>query len=285
MIKEKLTVGDLVISDDRVWRVGLLNFSRARLDPITKRLKDNDRFTNFASIDVGPTAMLESAEDYEFDIPELERLIKLVEDAEMSDILDEERKLTLENKQLEALEADRVLRFRWTAAHSAVFADDNDQVTFNKGVDVMPVAEAPVAGKATAAQSIKEKNKARLEALRLKKEETTKARTAEKATKPPRPAAKDKEPKVLKPCQCGGCDAQTTGYFAPGHDARFKGWLLKIEKGDAKREELLEPAVIAKYKWVPSGLEGKSGKGFRPTTNYKGEPHNGYWVDRDAAAE
>ena len=79
-----------------------------------------------------------------------------------------------------------------------------------------------------------------------------------------------KAPKELKPCACG-CGEQTGGYFVQGHDARFKGRMLKIERGEAKKSELLPAAVIRKYEWV-----GTKGGGERTTTNYKGEKHSGY---------
>jgi hypothetical protein len=77
------------------------------------------------------------------------------------------------------------------------------------------------------------------------------------------PAVKDKQ------CKCG-CGKLTAGYFYPGHDARFKGWLLKIERGVAKPEDLLTPEVRSSYTWR------KTEKGLIPTLNYRGEPHPGY---------
>jgi hypothetical protein len=83
-------------------------------------------------------------------------------------------------------------------------------------------------------------------------------------------ARQPKAEKVLKACACG-CGEQTGGYFVQGHDARFKGWMLKIERGEAKKSELLKPSVIRAYDWV-----GTRGGGERATTNYKGEKHSGY---------
>jgi hypothetical protein len=83
-------------------------------------------------------------------------------------------------------------------------------------------------------------------------------------------------PKVPKPCHCG-CGQQTGGYFVPGHDARFKGWLLQIERGEATAEDLLPKKVRDQYTWVSSGVKSDEGvMGKRPTKNYKGEPHTGY---------
>lgn len=80
-------------------------------------------------------------------------------------------------------------------------------------------------------------------------------------------AAKPKPERTVKPCACG-CGEETTAYFAPGHDARFKGWLLKIEKGIAEPKDLMPKSVWSQYEWK------KSGKGMRPTKNYKGEPYH-----------
>jgi hypothetical protein len=83
-------------------------------------------------------------------------------------------------------------------------------------------------------------------------------------------AARKATPKELKPCACG-CGEQTGGYFVQGHDARFKGWMLKIERGEAKKSELLPAAIIRKYEWTAT-----RGGGERTTTNYRGEKHTGY---------
>ena len=73
---------------------------------------------------------------------------------------------------------------------------------------------------------------------------------------------------TLKPCRCG-CGEQIKSHFVQGHDARFKGWLLRVERGLMKVEEL--PKVVQKsYEWK------KKGDGHIPTLNYKGEKHTGY---------
>lgn len=80
--------------------------------------------------------------------------------------------------------------------------------------------------------------------------------------------AKPKAPKEMKKCLCG-CGEETAGFFCMGHDARFKSWMIKIERGDMAVEDL--PAVVRKaYEFK------KVGKGFRTTRNYKGESHQGY---------
>ena len=112
--------------------------------------------------------------------------------------------------------------------------------------------------------TLKDQNKARRARLVDMNEEKAKKRTEEQAAKPPRVKAEKK----VRPCACG-CGGQTTGFFVPGHDARFKGWLLKVERGQMKVSDL-PPMVQKSYKWV------EKGNGQIPTTNYKGEPHQGY---------
>jgi len=102
---------------------------------------------------------------------------------------------------------------------------------------------------------LNEERKARLAA--------SKAETKEAVAKEPRVA----KVKAQNACKCG-CGGLSGGHFVPGHDAKFKGWLLKIERGQMKVEELA-PSVQTAYKWKKT----PDGKGFYPLTNYKGEPY------------
>lgn len=77
---------------------------------------------------------------------------------------------------------------------------------------------------------------------------------------------RSKAERVTKPCACG-CGDETTAYFVPGHDARFKGWLRKIEKGEAAPADLLPKSIRSKYEFV------KRGKGMVPKLDYKGEKY------------
>lgn len=71
-----------------------------------------------------------------------------------------------------------------------------------------------------------------------------------------------------KKCLCG-CGTNTTNYFAPGHDSKFKSWMVKVERGDMAPEQL--PASVRKaYDFK------KRGPGMVTSRNYKGEPHSGY---------
>lgn len=51
-----------------------------------------------------------------------------------------------------------------------------------------------------------------------------------------RPTTPKKE-KALKPCACG-CPLMTALKFYPGHDAKYKSKVLKVERGEMKIEEL-----------------------------------------------
>jgi hypothetical protein len=124
--------------------------------------------------------------------------------------------------------------------------------------------------KAKKASADKKAEKALKAAERRAKEEARKeAQAKAKADrKAARAATPRKSTKEVKPCACG-CKEETTSYFVQGHDARFKGWLLKIERGQMEVKDLPK-SVQSTYKWV------KRGDGYIPTTNYKGEPHKGY---------
>lgn len=124
----------------------------------------------------------------------------------------------------------------------------------------MAVASAPGVAEGTKALTLKEKNEIRKAEMAAKKAEAKVEREANK---------KEKKAKTQNPCKCG-CGTLTGGFFVPGHDARFKSWLLQIERGQKKPEDLLTAEVRGSYTWK------KSGKGLIPTKNYKGEAHTGY---------
>jgi hypothetical protein len=241
--------GRIVNWDGRVWFVGLVNASRARLDPVmANRVVQADpvsgrTFLSYgSSVNICPTSTLEDAELEELDELALNRLVRLQEQHEseqtrrMSGVTRRER--TLEFNEEEEGEENMESAARTTPRKGATNAVP------------LPVATQTKTDKSRA-QRVRE--------LAAAKAGTTKA----KAAKSKGPAERDKE------CKCG-CGEATSKYFVPGHDARFKGWMLKIERGTAKREELLAAEVIAQYKWV------KRGEGMVTTTNYKGESHQGY---------
>lgn len=125
----------------------------------------------------------------------------------------------------------------------------------------MAASPIPVAGK-----SARESEKSRrLAQARKRADRQVKAGLGRLA----RAHAKDKPPKTVRKCFCG-CGEETTGFFAPGHDARFNGWLKQIEKGKSTAEKLL-----TKTQRDALGPWKKRGDGFVPSKNYKGEPYKG----------
>lgn len=46
-----------------------------------------------------------------------------------------------------------------------------------------------------------------------------------------------RKPKPLVPCACG-CGSTTTRTFAPGHDSRLKGWVLRVERNIVKLADI-----------------------------------------------
>lgn len=218
-----LAVGNIVRTDGKLWRVGLVNASRARLDPISGSMVTMSNpvsgrtFQVYgASINISPNSIIEV----------VERDAASLTDADL------QRLLRLE-------QADR--------KGNTMTKEANEQT----------------------AEERKAANKARLEEAKKKKAGESQKARAEKTKK-------NAEAKGIKlnPCKCG-CGEKTGKSFFPGHDARFKGHLLKIEKGIIKKEDALSKAIIAEYKWK------KRGPGEIPTTNYAGEPHSGYMTDVD----
>lgn len=132
----------------------------------------------------------------------------------------------------------------------------------------------------------KEKNAARLAALKAKNEAKKVAGGADVGAVSDTPGTKAPSTKVRaakapaepKPCKCG-CGGRTKSFFIPGHDARFKGWLLKIERGEKQPGDFAGGFLVKSYEWK------KRGKGQIPTTNYKGEPHAGYLKDDEVLPE
>lgn len=53
----------------------------------------------------------------------------------------------------------------------------------------------------------------------------------------------EKPPKTVRACACG-CGGQTTGHFAPGHDARLHGWIAKLADGRIEPKDI--PAITRK---------------------------------------
>lgn len=123
------------------------------------------------------------------------------------------------------------------------------------------VADAPTPAK----DSVQSKAAAAAAKLRAKKEANAAAIKAD--SKPNGKPAKEKKepaPVVLQPCVCG-CGNETKRFFYPGHDSKFKSWLLKIAKGESKPKDLLTPELVkALGPWTPTA----DGKGVAPSKHY-----------------
>ncbi len=91
-------------------------------------------------------------------------------------------------------------------------------------------AGVPVAGK-----SNKQLNSER--AARLAQKPKGEARPLTGAAAKAKANAKPKAEKSVRPCGCG-CGGETTAYFVPGHDARFKGWLKRVGDGRMSLDDL-----------------------------------------------
>lgn len=114
-------------------------------------------------------------------------------------------------------------------------------------------------GKAAAAkpeskgEKLKAANKARLDGLAAKKAA---------APKPPAKPKKDKAADATRDCLCG-CGGETAGKFRPGHDARVKGLLYKVERGEMKFDQLPETVKP----WVK--FAGKAASAGKDTSDYR----------------
>lgn len=53
----------------------------------------------------------------------------------------------------------------------------------------------------------------------------------------PKLPARARKPRPQVQCACG-CGALTGRTFAPGHDSRLKGWVLRVERGIVKLADI-----------------------------------------------
>lgn len=234
-----LKIGTVVEYDGRLWRVGLISESRARLDPLQGKTvtiaaggTDSDsgesprsahKFESLGtSVNVSPMSILREINQGELDDAAARRLRQL-----------NDKEKTMADAQTA------------NAGGKAATAE-------NGGAAKATVSAAPIPGthRGRGKKGGKAKKNGRKSGGRGKK--SGRAEVAKENL-----------------CMCG-CGEKTNGYFVPGHDARFKGWLIKIERGEAKPEDLLKKAVRERFKWV------KKGEGMIPTTDYKDESHDGY---------
>ncbi len=227
-------VGQLVRYEGRIWRVGLVNYSRARLDPLSAETRTLNLPTGTKQVNkhgdpvnIGPTSLVEIVSHSVLSEHEAQQLARL-------------------------LDSETRRKTRMTENVAAVVPTDTPAV-----------ADAPVAP-----VSNRQANKERLKKLAEKKAAAKGGNGKSAVAAQP----KAKKEKTLSPCKCG-CGEQVTGHFAQGHDARFKGWLLKVERGEMKVEEL-NGVVRKSYQWAKVKRSGVDG--FIPTTNYKGEKWQGF---------
>lgn len=80
----------------------------------------------------------------------------------------------------------------------------------------------------------------------MTKDEAMAKKAAVKAKGKPNGAVrKEKAPKTVRSCACG-CGTETTGYFAPGHDARLHGWIAKLSDGRMEPKDIPYASTRAK---------------------------------------
>lgn len=273
--------GQLIRSiDGRAYQVEYVNYTRAFCrplssagiftvpDPTTGRVKEIQ--TVGRGISISPRAHVEHL------------VVDELTDFERRHVMDPNTTTSTTN----SMEAPAAVNLNPTKAAKAAPARKNPGVvTDAKPSKLKAAVESKAEAKAKAkakADAAKEKLAAKKDRERIKKE----AKQARESERKQKLAAKKAEQKAAAaarkearaavaaakrqthPCKCG-CGEETTAHFVQGHDARFKGWLLRIERGEMAVKDL--PVEVQKaYKWV------KKGDGVIPTTNYKGEKHTGY---------
>jgi hypothetical protein len=99
------------------------------------------------------------------------------------------------------------------------------------------------------------KAKSKVSAAPVPRDRTKKAKTAKKTAA--------KKAKGTFKCICG-CGGTTGGYFQMGHDARFKGWLLKIRRGEGEPKDFMKPTLVKAL-----GPWKKKGAGKIPSKQYQ----------------
>ena len=239
-----LVVGQFVRYEERIWRVGLVNASRARLDPVqgnVRRLLNAEFVSYSASVNVSPGALMEEVGKDGLTAAEYRRSEMLAHRTEDSFII----------KQV-GEESDM--------SNGAAVVEQPTAAAVAKVKKVVKPAAATSTVAQPTVSANKQANKERLAALKAKAEGKKVAKVAAVA-KPPKE-------KTVRPCACG-CGEQVTAYFAQGHDARFKSWMVKVERGEMAVKDL-PPVVQKTFQFV------KRGEGYVSTKNYKGESHKGY---------
>lgn len=238
-LDDYLKEGDVIrmISDGPLWRVEMVNQSRARCRMTTAR-REVERLDTKAlgpEVSSGPVFMpipgTEEADSYDDSLDDAEEV-------------EDQGKLTNISPK--------------SAVQRVSRAELEKEAHPTRSNTVAKVAGIPVAGKSTkqaeADRRAKLANKPKGEARPL-----TGAAAKAKA------GAREKAPRTVRKCGCG-CGEETMSYFVPGHDARYKGWLKKVGDGRLSLDELkglMGKATFAKYVFK------KSGAGFVTKQTYQ----------------
>lgn len=255
------SVGRFVRYENRVWRVGHVSELRMRLDPISpsdyKHVGTNKEIhipVYGESVNVSPGSIL----------PEVTR------------------------ESLDAKEADRAVRMAERDPNSYRTKDETIVMSeVERRVAKMAAAGIPAVGKkvakpakAEAVTPLKPTVSANKVANAERKAKLVAANPATKASGNGEAKA-EKAPKPTRPCVCGCTDdtgnrTMVTGYFAQGHDARFKSWMLKVERGELQVAQL--PEVVQKaYKWIKTPTGYRADRHYNGTNlDMQGEPFTGY---------
>lgn len=117
--------------------------------------------------------------------------------------------------------------------------------------------ELPVYDDAEPAAAPTPVTKAQKDDAEAAKRAIAKAKEAKSKPAGEKKAPKEKKLKKTHNCLCG-CGAETLSLYAPGHDARVKGILLKVERGDLEKSAIPETVIpFVKFvgKWKTEGFK------------------------------
>lgn len=250
----RLYEGAVVEYDSRIWRVGLMNPMRCRLDPVTGALvtmSDPSSGRSFQSYgnshSISPSSVLKEIDVRTLDESAIRRLLKLQSRADIESAGESSRHTRRAIERTTGEDDDELALLDDKEANGMATTQAQTAQT------VSNVAGAPGANKAALA-------KAKLKAIAAKKNVTA-------ANGPAKGEAKAKRGPAERTnnCMCG-CGGKTAGFFVPGHDARYKGWMKKVARGEMTPEQLPN-GIAANYAWKKT----TDGKGKYTTKNYRGD--------------
>lgn len=248
-----LTVGQIVWYNSRVWRVGLVNESRARLDPVQGNIAKllTAEFTTYGtSVNVSAGSVLD----------------------------------VVNMRQLSAQEYQRTEALAHRAADSFVVVNKEETVNHEEADSGDALAPPP----APAISANKQKNQERLAALKAAVRAPVINAQAHESARPcgcdpgagwtcaehktdgklVSPPSEARSRFTSRSCLCG-CGETVSHYFAQGHVNRYRNWLIKVERGEMAVEDL--PVVVQRDNEFT-----KTDVGYVTVRNYMGWPHTGY---------